>query len=323
MKTIDTLLLLALPASGKSELRRYLESMDPEIASRDFGLGPTVQLDDYPYVHLMRRISDEALRLGAPPVFFAANDQPFLDGRDWATLMALINEDHAALGTTPAVPRQPTIWMLERLTAARKSAGRRGVLDELPNNVLRALGSRLDQEVAELAEQRSATLRAYEPGVSTVLIEFARGGPEGDLAPLREPDGYAYSLSHLSPAILRRSSVLYVWVTPEDSRRRNEERAHPGPAGDASILHHSVPDDVMRRNYGTDDFLWLLDRGGGEAVDVTAGGDTYRLPAAVFDNRADHTSFLRTAPGTWDPGRVAALHEALAEAFETFDGTLS
>lgn len=323
MKTIDTLLLLALPASGKSELRRYLESMDPEVASRDFGLGPTVQLDDYPYVHLMRRISEEALRLGAPPVFFASNDQPFLDGRDWGTLTALINEDHAALGTDPAVPRQPTIWMLERLTRARRSAGPPGVLDELPSNALRALESRLDQEVAELAEARSATLRAHEPGVSTVLIEFARGGPEGDVAPLREPDGYAYSLSRLSPSILRRSRILYVWVTPEDSRRRNEERAHPGPAGDASILHHGVPDDVMRRNYGSDDFLWLLDRAGGDAVEISAGGHTYRLPAAVFDNRADHTSFLRTAPGSWDPGRVAALHVALAEAFEAFDGSRS
>jgi hypothetical protein len=323
MKTIDTLLLLALPASGKSELRRYLGSVDPEVASRDFGLGPTVQLDDYPYVHLMRRISEEALRLGAPPVFFAANDQPFLDGRDWATLTALINEDHAALGTAPAVPRQPTIWILERLTTARRSAGLPGVLDELPGSALRTLESRLDQEVAELADQRSATLRAYEPGLSTVLIEFARGGPEGAVAPLREPDGYAYSLSRLSPAILRRSRVLYVWVTPEDSRRRNEERAHPGPAGDASILQHGVPGDVMRQNYGSDDFLWLLDRGGGDAVDVSADGDTYRLPTAVFDNRADHTSFLRAEPDSWDPGRVAALHEALAEAFEAFDDSRS
>ena len=40
--TLDVLLLLALPASGKSELRRYLAHLDPEIAAADFGLGPTV-----------------------------------------------------------------------------------------------------------------------------------------------------------------------------------------------------------------------------------------------------------------------------------------
>ncbi len=74
MERIDTLLLLALPASGKSELRRYLEHLDPDVAATDFGLGPTVDLDDYPYVHLMRRISEVVRSLDAAPVFFAANE---------------------------------------------------------------------------------------------------------------------------------------------------------------------------------------------------------------------------------------------------------
>src|SRR5438445_6161715 len=50
---LDVLLLLALPASGKSEVRRYLASLSPEQCRGDFHLGPTVQLDDYPYVHMM------------------------------------------------------------------------------------------------------------------------------------------------------------------------------------------------------------------------------------------------------------------------------
>ena len=52
---LDVLLLLALPASGKSEVRRYLASLTPEQCRRDFHMGPTVQLDDYPYVHMMRQ----------------------------------------------------------------------------------------------------------------------------------------------------------------------------------------------------------------------------------------------------------------------------
>ena len=116
--SIDTLLLLALPASGKSEVRRYLASVDPEVAADDFRLGPTVQLDDYPYVHLMRRIDEELRALNAGPVFFAANDQPMMKGRDWATLIELVNEDYAALGTAPAVPAAPTAWLFERFDRA-------------------------------------------------------------------------------------------------------------------------------------------------------------------------------------------------------------
>jgi len=50
-EVFDTLLLLALPASGKSEVRTYLTARDPAR----FHMGPTVQLDDYPYVHLQIR----------------------------------------------------------------------------------------------------------------------------------------------------------------------------------------------------------------------------------------------------------------------------
>ena len=60
-ETLETVLLLALPASGKSEVRRYLNHLTPEQRSGDFHLGPTVQLDDFPYVHMMRRIDDELL----------------------------------------------------------------------------------------------------------------------------------------------------------------------------------------------------------------------------------------------------------------------
>ncbi len=69
-KLIDTLLLLALPASGKSEVRRYLAKLTPDQCREDFGLGPTVQLDDFPYVHIMRRIDEELGRRGQETLFF-------------------------------------------------------------------------------------------------------------------------------------------------------------------------------------------------------------------------------------------------------------
>ena len=314
---IDTLLLLALPASGKSELRRYLATVDPEVAAQDFGLGPTVQLDDYPYVHLMRRVSEEVRRLDAPPVFFAAHDQPFLDGRDWATLIALVNEDYAALGTAPGVANRPTAWLVDRFDRAGSVAGIEPRLGGLPRAVLDAMALELDDEVASFARERTATLASYEPGTSTVVIEFARGGPEGTEPPLPEPHGYAYSLRFLSDAIVERTSALHVWVTPEESRRRNVERAKPGPDGDASILHHGVPEVVMRGDYGVDDFPWLLQQGGGDAIEVMRADGTARIPAAVFDNRTDHTSFLRADASEWDPTQVADLHTELEAAFAT------
>ena len=91
--TLEVLLLLALPASGKSEVRRYLAHLTPQQCRDEFHLGPTVQLDDYPYVHLMRRISQELRRRGADGAFFDSDEQPMKESRDWGTLIELLNED--------------------------------------------------------------------------------------------------------------------------------------------------------------------------------------------------------------------------------------
>ena len=41
----------------------------------------------------------------------------------------------------------------------------------------------------------------------------------------------------------------------------------------------------------------------------------FAIPAAVFDNRTDDTSFLRADPSEWDPDLVAELHTALTRSF--------
>ena len=86
-KHIDVLLLLALPASGKSEARRYLANLSPEQCHDQFGLGHTVQLDDFPYVHIMRRVSDELTARGHEGMFFISPALPFRDPVDWLTLI--------------------------------------------------------------------------------------------------------------------------------------------------------------------------------------------------------------------------------------------
>ena len=314
-RTIDTLLLLALPASGKSELRRYLAHLDLEVAERDFHLGPTVQLDDYPYVHMMRRIGQELESMGEPPIFFRDDATPFSDPRDWGTLVHLVNEDYELLGSSPDRPDSAAGWLFDRIDSARIAVGAMPALGSLDPSVRDRLEQALDDEIAGAWEELAEVVSSWSEG-DTVVIEFARGGPEGSTMPIEPPHGYPYSLGQLSPEILGRASILHVWVTPEESRRRNDERARPGREGDASILHHGVPEAVMLGEYGTDDLPWLIEQAGGDAVRIESGDDATVIPAAVFDNRIDHTSFLRADPELWQQEQVEALHAELAGAFD-------
>jgi hypothetical protein len=125
--------------------------------------------------------------------------------------------------------------------------------------------------------------------------------------------GYGYSLARLSPAILERAAILYVWVTPEDSRRKNRERANPDDPG--SILHHGVPEFVMENDYGCDDMEWLIERSDKPGtVKVAAHGKVFHLPVARFDNRKDLTTFIRGDRAKWKAEDVKALHDGLAGA---------
>jgi hypothetical protein len=314
-RTIDTLLLLALPASGKSEIRRYLAHLDPEVAKEDLRLGPTVQLDDYPYVHMMRRIAQELKLMNLDPVFFNDDASSFNEPLDWGTLIQLLNEDFGLLGSRPVRPESAALWLFDRLDRAREAVGGLPALGPLDQESRERLAAVLEDEALELWTELADSVDSWSQG-DTVVIEFARGGPNDSSMPLQAPRGYAYSLSQLSAEILARSSILYIWVTPEESRRRNDERARPGREGDASILHHGVPEAVMLGDYGSDDLPWLIQQGEGEAVWVEADGSSTRVPVAVFDNRSDHTSFLREDPERWPAAAILALHSELRAVFD-------
>ena len=63
-KVFDIVLLVALPASGKSEVRNFMANIEPDRLQKEFHIGETLQLDDFPYVHMMRRIDNELEKMG-------------------------------------------------------------------------------------------------------------------------------------------------------------------------------------------------------------------------------------------------------------------
>ncbi len=311
---LETVLLLALPASGKSEVRKYLASLTPAQCADDFHMGPTVQLDDFPYVHLMRRIDDEAAARGAGRIYFQASDRPFLDPRDWGTLIELLNEDHAHLvGARPAPSANAALALFDRLERASAKVGFAPRLPLLADAVRAGVAAAIEREARDL-ESDLAKLPTSLAG-KTLVIEFARGGADGSAMPLAAPFGYGYSLGLLSPAILEKSTILYVWVTPEESRRKNTARTDPNDPG--SILNHGVPMAVMLGDYGCDDMTWLEEHAEQPgSVTVKAHGRAFHLPIARFDNRQDKTTFVRADQATWKPEDVKALHEGLQGALD-------
>jgi len=311
---LDVLLLLALPASGKSEVRTYLASLSHAACEKHFGIGQTVQLDDFPYVHLMRRISDEMVARGHVGPYFRSAALPFREPLDWGTLIELINEDYEDLlsGRRPA-PASAGGWLCERLDRARSLVGASTVFEAMDPALRLEIEQAIEDECRDLLDQKNAAHPESLDG-KTVVIEFARGGADGSTMPLPAPYGYRYSLSRLSPEILARAAILYIWVTPEDSRRKNQERTDPDDPG--SILHHGVPNAVMYGDYGCDDMQWLLETSGRpHTVTIERDGRTWQLPIGRFDNRADLTTFVRDDLGRWNPADTARLRTGLEQAF--------
>lgn len=314
-KVFDVILLTALPASGKSEVRTYLEHGSKEKRAEDFHMGDTIQLDDYPYVHLMRRFDEELDVLGKPTLFFKTTVEPFIDPREWGTLIELVNEDFDdVIKKNEINPTDASTYVFDRIDAAAKKVGIPNRIATVDPESLKVIADKLRAECQDFVEvKRKLSHESLEN--KTIVIEFARGGPQGSSLPLPEGFGYQYSFAHLSEELLNRAVVLYIWVTPEDSRRKNEERAKPNEQG--SILHHGVPHVVMINDYGTDDINYLIEKSDKpNTVVVEAYGKTFNLPLAKFDNRDDLTTFLREDPRAWKQEDVDAVHGGLKSALD-------
>ena len=312
-KTFDIVLLLALPASGKSEVRRYLSNVPADSLRKDFHIGENLQLDDFPYVHLMRRIDDELARLGHARMFFQSGEKPFTEPKDWGTLIHILNEDYHDLMNKNVVKAESAGQLvMRRIDKAGEKAGIVPRLAKLDHGAASAVAAAIEKESRDLLNEKYAAYPASFEG-RTIVIEAARGGPAGSAMPLKPPFGYQYSLGQLAPEILERAVILYVWVTPEESRRKNAARTDPNDPG--SILHHGVPIDVMMNDYGCDDMGWLEQNSElPGTITISKGGKKYHLPVGRFDNRVDKTSFLREDRKLWSREKVDAIHNGIKSA---------
>ena len=311
----NVLLLLALPASGKSEVRNFMANIDAERLKRDFHVGANLQLDDFPYVFFMRRIDEELEKLNQARMFYPG-EVPFYDGRDWGTLVNLLNEDyHDLLNRTEIKVDNAAKYMFERIDRAAQVVGIKPRLGLLNEEIRNKIADILEDEAKVMIQNKVSQYTESLDG-KTIVIEMARGGKDGSSMPLTGTFGYQYTLKQFCPEILENAAILYIWVTPEESRRKNDEREDPNNPG--SNLNHKTPDAVMFGDYGCDDMLYLIENSELEdTVTVKVYDENYHLPIGVFDNRIDKTTTLRQDPSKWDAELVKEVTVSINNATNT------
>ncbi|HPW53729.1 MAG TPA: hypothetical protein PK631_05095 [Erysipelotrichaceae bacterium] len=308
----EVILLLALPASGKSEVRNFLSNIEPEVLKREFHIGETLQLDDFPYVHFMKQI-DKALEDEGHRRMFYPGEEPFLDSRDWGTLINLLNEDYYDLVNRNYIECNSVAeYFFTRIDKAARIAGIDPRLGKLDGDLRKRIAEKLNVEAQKILDFK---YRQYVEDLKgkTIVIEAARGGKDGSTLPLQGAFGYQYSLRQFCPELLSRARILYIWVTPEESRRKNEERTDPNDPG--SNLFHGVPISVMINDYGCDDMLYLKENSEvADTITVKAHGETYHIPIGIFDNRNDRTSFLRKDKAEWTKEEIDYVTKGIRQA---------
>jgi len=111
-------------------------------------------------------------------------------------------------------------------------------------------------------------------GEQTVVIEFSRGTEHG---------GYRAAYGHLSSAILSQAACLYIYVSYEESLRKNRRRENPEHPD--SVLEHSLSNEKMERLYRGDDWFDFTSSDP-DYIDVRG----FRLPYVILENEDDVTT---------------------------------
>lgn len=321
----------ALPASGKSESRRYLKSLTKEQTEK-FHLGETsTQVDDYPYVDAMYKIDVFALQELGEPIFFNPQTK-ILDGWEYGVLTYMINDDYFDIKKcNKKIPSKylndPVEWLFNRYDVAAVKTGhmtarffelRKKHGEDKFNNFKKACHSLCATILKEKYDNIPTSLEG-----KTIVFEFARGGPKGSNFPLNPPYGYEYSLSLFDKEILENAAILYIWVTPEQSFAKNKQRAKEGLEGKSQTvstqlsLNHGVGDETMLNDYGTDDIEYLLGKSkNGKYLPIMKDDEEIAVKCGRFDNRSDLTSDFRKPQKDWTPEQIKKMEDAMIKAFD-------
>ena len=289
---------------------------DPEQMVNDFHIGKNLQLDDFPYVWLMRQLDKKLAEMGQPTLYYPDDESPTYDGRVWGVLSILLSEDYQDLVNRNYVsPANAAEYLFERFDRASVAAGMKPLISLLDEDIRNKIAADLEPEARALLDEKQSQY-AEDLSDKTIIIEFSRGGNDGAAMPLTGTFGYQYTYSMLSPDLLKNAAVLYIWVTPEDSRAKNDARFDPNNPG--SSINHKTPDKVMMYDYGCDDILYLKEVSEVPGtLTVEAWGQKFHLPVGVFDNREDLTTQFRGPKETWDEASrqkaVKLVSEATAE----------
>ncbi len=311
---IDTVLLIALPASGKSEVRKYLRNLPREDRIRDFHVSDTAQLDDFPYVAFLAKVDEAREEMGLARAFYEYKNGRFIVQEDWGLLLRLVSDDYAILKADEPTPAADCDALFTRIDGHRRDLGCPEVFSVMEPAQRAELVERMKEGMEFLIHEQWGRREGTVAG-KTVVMECARGGADGADMPLQPPAGYAFSLGNHRPEVLANAAVLYIKVTPEESRRKNKARYVPGL--EDSDLHHSAPDVVMYNDYGCDDIQWLIDNAVvPNTIRLHAHGRDWDLPIAVFDNTDDKTTFLHADVAEWKPEHVQAVRDGLYEPMQ-------
>ena len=335
-KVLPILMFSSLPASGKSESRRYLKSLSKEQTEK-FHLGETsTQVDDYPYVDAMRKIDEAANKTLGFPIFFDNESTMFFSSYDWGTLVYMINDDYFDIKRCdPHIPseyeKDPVEWLFNRYDVASVKTGKlparffnlREKVGEEKYNLLKKECLPLCQTL--LKEKYENIPKSLEG--KTIVFEFSRGGSKGSTFPLKPPFGYQYSLSLFDKEILENAAILYIWVTPEQSYQKNLQRAKEGEEGKSQTvstqlsLNHGVPHNVMIGEYGCDDFEYLIEKSPNKNyLPIVKFDHEFHIKAGRLDNRVDLTSDFRKPQSEWTKEQIEKMEKAMKDAFDKILG---
>ena len=331
-KVLPILMFCALPASGKSESRRFFKSLTPEEMSQ-FHLGDSsTQVDDYPYVDALEKIDVFCKETLDTTIFKDPNTRLFLNEYEWGVLTYLINEDYLDLKKLDKkIPEEfekdPVKWLFDRYDAASEKTGkvprRFEELEKKSDKTKFAEFKKKCFDVCKtLLHDKYDNIPESLEG-KTIVFEFSRGGEKGSSFPLPAPYGYQYTLSLFDDEILNNANILYIWVTPEQSFNKNKQRALEGLQGKSQTvstqlsLNHGVPDSVMNHEYGVDDFEYLISQSkDGKYVPIIKNGKEFKVKAGRLDNRTDLTSDFRKPQKDWTKEQIDNMTQAMKKALD-------